>query len=89
MVETLGFCDFGTINCLRENLEALDQNDSQMEAMKNEDLNECPLCDKTYYKSGLFKKHIEKKHCWKFCSFENMDADSNTVHFFLLMSLLQ
>lgn len=61
VVETLGFCDFGTINCLRENLEALDQNDSQMEAMKNEDLNECPLCDKTYYKSGLFKKHIEKK----------------------------
>lgn len=68
VVETLGFCDFGTINRLRENLQALDQNDSQMEDMKNEDLYECPLCVKTYYKSGCFKKHLEKKNCWKFCS---------------------
>lgn len=88
VVESLGFCDFGTIHHLRENLQALDQNDSQMEAMKNEDLYECPLCAKTYYKSGWFKKHLEKKHCWKFCSVENMDADSNPVHCFLLMSLL-
>lgn len=37
VVETSAFCDFGTINHLRENLRALDRNDSQMEAMKNED----------------------------------------------------
>lgn len=38
VVESLGFCDFGTIHHLRENLQALDQNNSQMEGMKNEDL---------------------------------------------------
>lgn len=82
MVKTLGFCNFRNVIQIRENLQALNQNDSQMEAMKNEDLFECPLCG-----TAWFKKHLEKKHRWKFCSVENADTDSNPVHCFLCICL--
>ena len=88
VVETLGICNFGTVNQMRENLQALDLDDSQMDAMKNNNLFECALCGKTYTKSGWFKKHLEMIHRWKFCSVQNMDADLNPVQSFLLMSLL-
>lgn len=88
VIETLGLCNFKTIMQMQENLKALDHNDSQIEAMKNEDMFECPLCGKTYIKSAWFKKHLEKKHGWKFCSVGSTDADSNPIHCFLFMSLL-
>ena len=88
VVETLGICNFGTVNQMRENLQTLDLDDSQMDAMKNNNLFECALCGKTYTKSGWFKKHLEKKHRWKFCSVQNTDADLNPVQSFLLISLL-
>lgn len=59
-----------------------------MEVMKNEDLYECFFCVKIYYKFGWFKKYLEKKYCWKFCSVENMDVDLNFVYCFFLMFLL-
>lgn len=49
---------------------------------------ESPLCAKTYYKSGWFKKHLEKNIAGNFVELKTMDADSYPVHCFLLMSLL-
>ena len=47
VVETLGICNFGTVNQMRENLQALDLDDSQMDAMKN---------------NNLFERHFVVKH---------------------------
>ncbi|XP_021346896.1 uncharacterized protein LOC110446192 [Mizuhopecten yessoensis] len=86
--DTLGFCNFRTITVMREDLQALQHNDSQLEAMKHGDIFECALCDKTYIKSGWFKKHLEKRHSWKFHSVQSKDADLNPVQSFLLISFL-
>ncbi|XP_048744177.2 uncharacterized protein LOC125657560 [Ostrea edulis] len=49
-----------------DDMGALDGDVNNLDAMKSADFFLCAVCGKQYHKRGWLKKHLEKKHHWKF-----------------------
>jgi hypothetical protein len=76
--------DIASIHRLRDDLEALNLDDRQLEAMKVDDHYVCALCGKTYTALNWFKKHLTKKHHWNFYKVNNdVEANNAVKHFFV------
>ncbi|XP_053388276.1 uncharacterized protein LOC128551443, partial [Mercenaria mercenaria] len=88
ILANLNFNEFIHINQLRHDLECLNDDDNQIEAMKQGDIYNCALCNKTYTCLPWFKKHLVKKHQWKFHQVNSEVDSSNAVKNFIFMALL-
>ena len=75
---------------IMDDMGALDGDVSNLEAMKSDDVYLCAVCGKQYYKRGWLKKHMEKKHHWKFHipQGNSQSECNNPIQTFLFMSLL-
>lgn len=88
VVESLGL-HFSGYDELRTDLEAYNSDDVQIEAMKQNDSYVCALCPKQYTSVVWFRKHLSKKHQWKFYETEHEDlTPGSAVKSFLLMAFL-
>lgn len=77
-----------SFQAITNDMGALDGDTSNLDAMKSEDFYLCAVCGKQYYKRGWLKKHLQKKHHWKFHIPEGHSKDNNPIQTFLFMSLL-
>lgn len=71
-----------------DDITALDSDTNNLDAMNSGDFYLCAVCGKQYFKSGWLKKHLEKKHHWKFHIPQGNSDVSNPLQTFLFMSLL-
>lgn len=89
IINTLKLTEFQTFAHLADEVNALDQDNINLEAMKDGETYKCAICGNEYSTVGWFRKHLEKKHHWKFHSvLSSSSAPDNPVHSFLFMSLL-
>ncbi|XP_048780367.2 uncharacterized protein LOC125683347 [Ostrea edulis] len=71
-----------------DDMGALDGDVNNLDAMKSADFFLCAVCGKQYHKRGWLKKHLEKKHHWKFHIPKGNSVCYNPIQTFLFMSLL-
>ena len=89
VVDHLRLCDFSILKQICSDLNALNADDAKIDEMKNNDKYECALCTNKYSKKGWFKKHLIKKHKWKFHDIKpQTKQDYNAIQCFLQMSLI-
>ncbi|KAH3800679.1 uncharacterized protein LOC127837580 [Dreissena polymorpha] len=90
IIDNLKLNELSSVNELRDNLLALNAEDDQLKAMKQEDIYKCPLCNRTYKckQVSWFKKHLIKKHHWTLHTVSTDVKATNAVQHFLFMSLL-
>lgn len=88
VVESLQLSKFDKFAELASDIQAMDQDQIDVNAMYNGDRYECALCGNQYTQEGWFRKHLKKKHRWKFHSPNEKTSTDNPVRCFLFMSLL-
>lgn len=89
VMKALQLTNITSLENLISDMSALDNDESNLNAMKVEDGYLCAVCGQKYLKSGWLRKHLEKKHHWQFHTTASSSSTShNPVQCFLFMSLL-
>lgn len=78
-----------TFETVMNEIKSYDVDHTNIKAMKEEEVYQCALCGLQYRKEGWLKKHLLKKHGWKFHDSSSVSPNtSSPVQTFLVMSLL-
>lgn len=89
VLDHLQLSKFDSLDELSDNINSLHRDELNINAMHNGEKFECAMCGNSYIKENWFRKHLQKKHQWKFHSpEEKSSATDSPIKCFLFMSLL-